>query len=240
VMICVPAGVTQVERRAVLAATMAAGARKAYLIEEPLAAAVGAGVPIAEPSGNLIMDMGGGASEAAVISLGGVVAFKSVRVAGNKIDDAIARYVRRKHNLVIGEQTAEKVKKTLGSAIIVTSSKNEKMDITGRDSVTGLPRQVEITSSEVCEAIRDPLNKIVSMVKAVMEEVPPELSSDIIDKGVVMSGGTALLKNFDKFVTQETGVPAFVAEDPLRCVIKGIGMAMENLELYKKNFVDSR
>ena len=240
VMICVPAGVTQVERRAVLAATMAAGARKAYLIEEPLAAAVGAGVPIAEPSGNLIMDMGGGASEAAVISLGGVGAFKSVRVAGNKIDDAIARYVRRKHNLVIGEQTAEKVKKTLGSAIIVTSSKNEKMDITGRDSVTGLPRQVEITSSEVCEAIRDPLNKIVSMVKAVMEEVPPELSSDIIDKGVVMSGGTALLKNFDKFVTQETGVPAFVAEDPLRCVIKGIGMAMENLELYKKNFVDSR
>ena len=240
VMICVPAGVTQVERRAVLAATMAAGARKAYLIEEPLAAAVGAGVPIAEPSGNLIMDMGGGASEAAVISLGGVVAFKSVRVAGNKIDDAIARYVRRKHNLVIGEQTAEKVKKTLGSAIIVTSSKNEKMDITGRDSVTGLPRQVEITSSEVCEAIRDPLNKIVSMVKAVMEEVPPELSSDIIDKGVVMSGGTALLKNFDKFVTQETGVPAFVAEDPLRCVIKGIGISIENLELYKKSFVDNK
>lgn len=239
VMICVPAGATQVEKRAVLAATMAAGARKAYLMEEPLAAAVGAGVPIAEASGNLILDMGGGASEAAVISLGGVVAFKSVRVAGNKIDDAIAKYIRRKHNLIVGAQTAEKVKKTLGSAIML-SSKNEKMDVTGRDSVTGLPKQIVITSSEVTEAIRDPLNKIVSMVKAVMEEVPPELSSDIIDKGVVMSGGTALLKNFDKFITQETGVPAFVAEDPLRCVVKGIGMALENLELYKKNFVDSR
>ena len=238
VMICVPAGVTQVERRAVLAATMAAGPRKAYLIEEPLAAAVGAGVPIAEASGNLIMDMGGGASEAAVISLGGVVAFKSVRVAGNKIDDAITKYVRRKHNLVIGEQTAEKVKKKLGAAI--NPKKQEKMDVTGRDSVTGLPRQVEIFAIEVCEAIREPLNKIVGMVKAVMEEVPPELSSDIIDKGVVMSGGTACLKNFDKFITQETGVPAFVAEDPLRCVVKGVGIAMENLELYKKNFVDSR
>lgn len=239
VMICVPAGVTQVERRAVLAATMAAGARKAYLMEEPLAAAIGAGVPIAEASGNLILDMGGGASEAAVISLGGVVAFKSVRVAGNKIDDAIAKYIRRKHNLIVGAQTAEKVKKTLGLAIML-SSKNEKMDVTGRDSVTGLPKQIVITSSEVCDAIRDPLNKIVSMVKAVMEEVPPELSSDIIDKGVVMSGGTALLKNFDKFITQETGVPAFIAEDPLRCVVKGIGMALENLELYKKNFVDGR
>ena len=200
VMICVPAGVTQVERRAVLAATMAAGARKAYLIEEPLAAAVGAGIPIAEASGNLIMDMGGGASEAAVISLGGVVAFKSVRVAGNKIDDAIARYIRRKHNLVVGEQTAEKIKMALGSATMLV--KQEKMDVTGRDSVTGLPRQIGITSGEVCEAIREPLNKIVAMVKAVMEEVPPELSSDIIDKGVVMSGGTALLRNFDKFVTQ--------------------------------------
>jgi rod shape-determining protein MreB and related proteins len=238
VMICIPAGVTQVERRAVLAATMAAGARKAYLIEEPLAAAVGAGIPIAEASGNLIMDMGGGASEAAVISLGGVVAFKSVRVAGNKIDEAISKYVRRKHNLVIGERTAEKIKILLGSAI--ETSKQDKMDVTGRDSVTGLPRQVVITSKEVCLAIREPLNKIVSMVKSVMEEVPPELSSDIIDKGVVMSGGTALLKNFDKFVTQETGVPAFVAEDPLRCVIKGIGISIENLELYKKSFVDNK
>ena len=238
VMVCVPAGVTQVERRAVLAATMAAGARKAYLIEEPLAAAVGAGIPIAEASGNLIMDMGGGASEAAVISLGGVVAFKSVRVAGNKIDNAIARYVRRKHNLIIGERTAEKVKIVLGSAIKL--SKTSKMDVTGRDSVTGLPKQIVITSDEVCDAIREPLNKIVGMVKAVMEEVPPELSSDIIDKGVVMSGGTALIKNFDKFITQETGVPAFVAEDPLRCVVKGIGIAIEDLELYKKNFVDSR
>ena len=203
-----------------------------------MAAAVGAGIPIAEPSGNLILDMGGGASEAAVISLGGVVAYKSVRVAGNKIDNAIIRYVRKKHNLVVGEQTAERVKITLGSAIL--PEKTGKMDVTGRDSVTGLPKQVEITAEEVCEAIRETLEKIVAMVKTVMEEVPPELSSDIIDKGVVMSGGTAYLRNFDKFVTKETGVPAFVAEDPLRCVVKGIGIALENMELYKKSFIDSR
>jgi len=238
VMVCVPAGVTQVEKRAVMSATLAAGARKAYLIDEPLAAAIGAGVPIAEPSGNLILDMGGGASEAAVISLGGVVAFKSVRVAGNKIDDAIARYVRAKHNLVIGEIVAERVKIKIGSA--TKPSKNEKMEITGRDSVTGLPRQVNISADEVNEAISEPLGKIINMVKTVMEEVPPELSSDIIDKGIVMSGGTATLKNFDKLITQETGVPAFVAEDAMRCVVKGTGIAMENLELYKKSFMESK
>ena len=231
VMICVPAGVTQVERRAVLGATIAAGARNAYLMEEPLAAAIGAGVPIAEPSGNMILDMGGGASEAAVISLGGVVTFKSVRVAGNKIDEAIAKYVRKKHNLVIGEATAEKIKIKIGSA--VPSSKEEKMAVTGRDSITGLPRQIEISSYEVYEAIREPLGKIISMLKTVMEEVPPELSSDIIDKGIVMSGGTAQLKGFDSLITQETGVPAFVAEDPQRCVIKGIGIAIENLDIYR-------
>jgi len=233
VMICVPAGVTQVERRAVLGATMAAGARNAYLIEEPLAAAIGAGVPIAEPSGNMILDMGGGASEAAVISLGGVVTFKSVRVAGNKLDEAIARFVRRKHNLVIGETTAEGVKVKIGTAM--PSSKEEKMEVTGRDSITGLPRQVEISSYEVFESLREPLGKIIGMIKTVMEEVPPELSSDIIDKGIVMSGGTAQLRGFDRLITQETGVPAFVAEDPQRCVIKGIGIAIENLDIYSRS-----
>lgn len=233
VMICVPAGVTQVERRAVLGATVAAGARSAYLMEEPLAAAIGAGVPIAEASGNMILDMGGGASEAAVISLGGVVTFKSVRVAGNKLDEAIAKYARRKDNLVIGEATAEKVKIKIGSA--VPSSKEEKMLVTGRDSITGLPRQIEMSSYEVYEALREPLGKIIAMLKAVMEEVPPELSSDIIDKGIVMSGGTAQLKGFDRLITQETGVPAFVAEDPQRCVIKGIGIAMENLDVYSRS-----
>ena len=233
VMICVPAGVTQVERRAVLGATIAAGARNAYLIEEPLAAAIGAGIPIAEPSGNMILDMGGGASEAAVISLGGVVTFKSVRVAGNKIDESISKYIRRKHNLVIGEVTSESVKIKIGSAI--PSSREEKIEVTGRDSITGLPRQVEVSSVEVFEAIREPLGKIIGMLKTVMEEVPPELSSDIIDKGIVMSGGTAQLRGFDRLITQETGVPAFVAEEPQRCVIKGIGIAVENLDIYGRS-----
>lgn len=238
VMVCVPAGVTQVERRAVLSATMSAGARTAYLIEEPLAAAIGAGVPIAEASGNMILDMGGGASEAAVISLGGVVTFKSVRVAGNKIDESISRYVRKKHNLVIGEVTAERVKVKIGSATKPT--KDEQMEVTGRDSVTGLPKSVMVTAHDVFEAISDPLLRIINMVKSVLEEVPPELSSDIIDKGIVMSGGTATLRNFDKLLTAQTGVPAFVAEDPLRCVVKGTGIALENLDLYRRSISSNK
>lgn len=238
VMVCVPAGVTQVEKRAVLSATMSAGARTAYLIEEPLAAAIGAGIPIAEASGNMILDMGGGASEAAVISLGGVVVFKSVRVAGNKIDESISRYIRRKHNLVIGEVTAEKIKMKIGTA--VEPIKVESMEVTGRDSVTGLPKSVMVTANEVYEAISEPLRRIVTMVKSVLEEVPPELSSDIIDKGIVMSGGTATLKNLDKLLTEQTGVPAFVAEDPLRCVAKGTGIAIESLELYRRSVSSNR
>ncbi len=238
VMVCVPAGVTQVERRAVLSATMSAGARVAYLIEEPLAAAIGAGISIAEASGNMILDMGGGASEAAVISLGGVVTFKSVRVAGNKIDESISRYVRKKHNLVIGEITAEKIKVKIGSA--TKPPKEETLEVTGRDSVTGLPKSIVVTSGDVFEAISDPLSRIINMVKSVLEEVPPELSSDIIDKGIVMSGGTATLRNFDKLLTAETGVPAFVAEDPLRCVVKGTGVALENLELYRRSITTNK
>ncbi len=233
VMVCVPAGVTQVERRAVLGATLESGARNAYLIEEPLAAAIGAGVPISEASGNMVLDMGGGSSEAAVISLGGVVTFKSVRVAGNKIDEAIAKYARRKHNLVIGETTAESIKIKIGSAMPV--GKDEQMEVTGRDSITGLPRQVAISSIEVFEAMREPLGKIIGMLKQVMEEVPPELSSDIIDKGIVMTGGTATLRGFDRLITQETGVPAFVAEEAPKCVIKGIGIALENLDVYERS-----
>lgn len=233
VMVCVPAGVTQVERRAVLGATMESGARNAYLIEEPLAAAIGAGVPIAEASGNMVLDMGGGSAEAAVISLGGVVTYKSVRVAGNKIDEAIAKYVRRKHNLVIGETTSESIKIKIGSAM--PPVKDEQMEITGRDSITGLPKQVMIASVEVFEAMREPLGKIIGMLKLVMEEVPPELSSDIIDKGIVMTGGTATLRGFDRLITQETGVPAFVAEEAPKCVIKGIGIALENLDVYERS-----
>lgn len=233
VMICVPAGCTQVERRAVLDATLSAGARNAYLIDEPLAAAIGAEIPIAAPSGNMIVDVGGGATEAAVISLGGVVVHKSVRVAGNKIDEAIASYMRKKHNLIIGDQTAEEVKIKIGSATALP--RTEKMEVKGRDSIMGLPKVVELNSTEVTETIRPVLNQIIGAVKAVLEETPPELASDIIDKGIVMSGGTSLLRNFDKLMTQEVGVPAHVAEEPMLCVVKGTGIAIKNIEKYKKS-----
>lgn len=233
VMVCTPAGVTQVERRAVMAAAVSAGARTVYLIEEPLAAAIGAGIPIEEASGNMILDMGGGAAEAAVISLGGVVVSKSVRVAGNKLDEAIAAYVRKKHNLVIGDQTAEKVKLKIGSAVKL--AKEEQMEVKGRDSVSGLPRSIVLNSTDVTEAMSGALNEIVGMLKRLLEEVPPELSSDIIDKGIVMSGGTAQLRGLDKLITEHTGVPAFVAEEPLLCVIKGTGVVLENLEKYDKS-----
>jgi rod shape-determining protein MreB len=235
VMISVPAGVTQVEKRAVLEAATGAGAKQAYLIDGPLAAAIGADVPIAEASGNMVVDIGGGAAEGAVISLGGVVASKSVRVAGNKIDGAIAAYVRKKHNLVIGDQTAETVKIKIGSALNL--DKEEGMEIKGRDHLSGLPRTIEIKSSEVTEAIQRPLAQIVSMVKTVLEEVPPELSSDIIEKGIVMTGGTSLLRNFNKLMTQETGVPCLVADQPLLSVVKGTGMALENFDLYKRSIM---
>jgi rod shape-determining protein MreB len=233
VMICVPAGVTQVERRAVLDATLSAGARTAYMIDEPLAAAIGAGIPTGAPSGSMIVDIGGGAAEAAVISLGGVVVHKSVRVAGNKIDEAIASYLRRKENLIIGDQTAEEVKMKIGSALPL--EKEEKMEVKGRDSIMGLPKVVEVTSTQVTEAIKPPLNRIIEVIKAVLEETPPELASDIIDKGIVLSGGTALLRNLDKLMTKEIGVPVHVAEEPMLCVVKGTGVALENLDLYKRS-----
>jgi len=232
VMICVPAGCTQVERRAVLDATLSAGARAAYLIDEPLAAAIGAEIPIAVPSGSMIVDIGGGAAEAAVISLGAVVAHQSVRVAGNKIDEAIAFYIRKNHNLIIGDQTAETVKIKIGSAMPLI--KVETMEVKGRDSVTGLPKITELNSTEITEAIRSTLSQIVGSVKSVLEETPPELASDIIDKGIVMSGGSSLLRGFDRFMTQEVGVPAHTAEDTLLCVVKGIGLALENIDLYKR------
>ncbi|MCX6705631.1 MAG: rod shape-determining protein [Candidatus Woesebacteria bacterium] len=233
VMVCVPAGCTQVERRAALDATLAAGAGHAYLIDEPLAAAIGAGIPVSAPSGHMIVDMGGGSTEAAVISLGGVVVHKSVRVAGNKIDEAIANYLKKKHNLIIGDQTSEEVKLKIGSAIPL--AKEEKLEISGRDLVFGLPRSVIITSSEVTEAIRPILFQIVGAVKGVLEDTPPELASDIIDKGIVMSGGTAILRNFDKLMTSETGVPAHVADEPLLCVVRGTGLVLENIELWRRS-----
>jgi rod shape-determining protein MreB len=235
VMICVPAGCTQVERRAVLDATLSAGARHAYLIDEPLAAAIGAQVPIAQASGNMIVDVGGGAAEAAVISLGGVVVHKSVRVAGNKVDEAIASYIRKTHNLVIGEQTAEAIKIKIGSATDL--EKEESMAVKGRDHVAGLPRTITITSSEVTKAIQRSLLQIIGAVKGVLEQVPPELASDIIDKGIVLTGGTSSLRNFDEMMTEETGVPCHVAEDPMLAVVKGTGIALENIHLYKRSIV---
>jgi rod shape-determining protein MreB len=233
VMVCVPAGCTQVERRAALDATLSAGAGHAYLIDEPLAAAIGAQIPVSAPSGHMIVDMGGGSTEAAVISLGGVVTHKSARISGNKIDEAIQNYLKKKHNLIIGDTTSEDIKLKIGSATI--TPKVEKLEISGRDLVFGLPRTVVITSTEVTEAIKPVLMQIIGAVKAVLEDTPPELAADIIDKGIIMSGGSALLRNFDKLMTEETGVPAHVADEPLLCVVRGTGLVLENIELWKRS-----
>ncbi len=237
VMVCIPSGVTQVERRAVLDATMSAGAKVAYLIDEPLAAAIGAKIPIAQAAGHMVVDIGGGSTEAAVISLGGVVVHHSVRVGGNKIDEAIASFTKKKFNLLIGERTSEEIKINMGNALVDDKKAGEekKIEIRGRDSVTGLPRTIELTESLVNEAIYPVLIDIIQAVKGVLEQTPPELASDIIDKGVVMSGGTSLLNNFDKLMTRVTGVPCHVAEDALLCVIRGTGVALENIELYKRS-----
>lgn len=235
VMVCAPAGVTSVEKRAILDATLSAGAKVAFLIDEPLAAAIGAKIPIANPSGNMIVDIGGGTTEAAVICLGGVVVHSSVRVGGNKIDEAIQTHVRKKHNLIIGERMAEDVKIKIGSATKLKTAEAQKMEVRGRDAFSGLPRTIEISSDEVTEAISDIVQKIVSAAKGVLENIPPELASDIIDKGIVMSGGTSLLRNLDKLLTDSLGVPAALAENPLLCVALGTGLALENLDLYKRS-----
>ena len=233
VMVCVPAVCTQVERRAALDATLSAGAAHAYLIDEPLAAAIGAGIPVSAPSGHMIVDSGGGSTEAAVISLGGVVVHKSVRIAGTKIDESIISFMKKKHNLVIGDTTAEDIKIKIGSAIKLP--KEEKLEISGRDLVFGLPRTVVVTSSEITEAIKPTLLLMIGAIKAVLEDTPPELASDIIDKGIVMSGGTSILRNFNKLITEETGVPAHVADEPLLCVVRGTGLVLENIELWKRS-----
>jgi rod shape-determining protein MreB len=235
VMISVPSGVTSVEKRAVRDAALKAGAREAYLIEEPLAAAIGANVPISSPSGNLIIDIGGGTSEIAVIALGGIVVAESVRVGGNRFDEAIGNYVRKKYNLMIGERTAEEVKMAIGAALPL--ERELHMEVRGRDLIAGLPRTIPLTSSEVMEALEAPLQQIVTAVRSVLEKTPPELSSDIIDKGMVMSGGGSMLRNIDKLLTQVTGVPCHVAENPLNCVAVGTGLALEHFEFFKKSLV---
>ena len=234
-MISVPAGVTSTEKRAVIDATLAAGAKKAYIIREPVAAAIGANIPIAAPAGNLVVDIGGGTTEVAIISLGGVVAQNSVRVGGNKIDGSIADYIRRKYGVIIGEQTAEDIKKEIGSALPL--DKPLTMQVRGRDVVAGLPKTVTLNSTEVTEAIKDRLDEIILAVKAVLEQTPPELSSDIIDRGMVMTGGGSLLRNIDKLMTKVTGVPSYIAEDPLLCVARGAGIAIENLDEYIRSVI---
>jgi len=234
-MVCIPAGATQVEKRAVEEASFKAGGRKIYLIHEPLAAAIGAGINIGQASGNMIVDIGGGACESAVISLGGVVVSESVRVGGARLDDAIASHIRKKQNLIIGDQTAERIKMQIGSASDLKD--NRKIKIKGRDYVGGLPKTIEIDAKQVKEALEYNLGKIIGCVKQVLEQTPPELASDIVDKGVVMSGGSSLLTNLDQRLTEETGVPFHVAENPMECVVRGCGAALENIDKYKKILV---
>lgn len=233
VMVSVPAGATSTERRAVVDATLAAGARAAYIIREPVAAAIGAGIPIASAAGNMVVDIGGGTTEIAILSLGGVVAQNSVRVGGNKIDAAIAEAIRRNHSLAIGDRTAEEIKHTLGSALIL--KKDRAMEIRGRDVIAGLPKTVTIHSNEITNAIADELERIILAIRAVLEQTPPELSSDIIDRGMMLTGGGAQLKNLDKLLTNVTGVPCVVADDAPLCVVRGAGIALDNLDEYKRS-----
>lgn len=235
ILVSIPAGVTSTERRAVVEATLKAGAKNAYVVKEPVLAAIGAGIPINSASGNMIIDIGGGTSEVAIISLGGVVAAHSARVGGNKIDNAIAQYIKKKHGLVIGERTAEEIKIAIGSAI--PQVKEKYVEVRGRDMMGGLPRNIRISSNEVTEAIQDELREVVNAVKRVLQETPPELAADVMDKGMVVSGGGALLKNIDQMITRVTGVPCYTADDPLLCVAKGTGIALENLEVYKKTIL---
>ena len=232
VMVCVPSGVTSVEKRAVRDAALKAGAREAYLIEEPLAAAIGANVPTRV---SMIIDIGGGTSEIAVVALGGIVVSRSLRVGGNRFDEAITSYVRRKYNLMIGERTAEEVKITIGTAMPL--ERELTTDVRGRDLIAGLPRTIPMSSTEIMEALETPLQQVVTAVKQVLEETPPELASDIIDKGMVMTGGGSLLRNLDKLLTQVTGVPCHVAENALNCVALGTGLAMEHFEFFKNSLV---
>ena len=236
VMISVPYGVTSVEKRAVREAAMEAGASRAHLIPEPLAGAIGAGLPIDTPSGNMIVDMGGGASEAAVISVNGIVTASSVRVAGLRMDEAIAGYIRRKYNLMIGQPTAEAIKIRIGSALPL--AEDLEMEVQGRDQVAGLPRTITITSEEVTEALSEPLAAVIGVVKAVLEKTPPELSSDIIDRGMVLVGGGAMLRKIDELITRETGVPAYIADAPIACVSLGAGKALEQYEILRRTIPD--
>ncbi len=238
VMIAVPAGITSTERRAVIDATLQAGAKAAYIIKQPIASAIGAGIPIGSASGHMIIEIGGGTSEIAVISLGGIVANTSVRIGGTKFDAAIMEYVRRKHNLAIGERTSEELKITIGSALPL--AKPLSMDVRGRDVITGLPRTITVTSDDITEAIQTELHDLIDAVKSVLQETPPELAADVIEKGMVLSGGSGQLRNLDELLSRATDVPTYVAEDSLLNVVRGTGIALENLESYKRSIMENR
>ncbi len=236
VMISIPGGASQVEKRAVVAACKHAGASNVYLIEEPLAAAIGAKIPISQASGHMIVNLGGGTTEVAIISLGQLVVYKTVRVAGTRLDEAVIQHMKKKHNLIIGERTAEDIKIKIGNALLTDkeSKENKTFEVKGRDFQTGLPKIFQVEEKSVNEALARPLKYILEGIKEVLSQTPPELAADIVDKGIVLSGGTALLNNIDRYITYYTGVASFVVEDPLFCVIRGVGMAIENLDSFKE------
>jgi len=238
VMISVPAGITSTEKRAAIDATIKAGAKAAYVVKEPILAAIGADIPIHEAQGSMIINIGGGTSEVAVISLGGIVSSFSARVGGNKFDKAIADYIKRKHGLAIGERTAENIKIKIGSAL--AQVKEDYMNIKGRDLSGRLPKTIRISSNEVTEALQDELRDVINAIKKVLQDTPPELAADIMDKGMILSGGGALLRNLDKLIAKTIDVPCYVADDPLFCVARGTGKALDNLETYKKTLISSR
>lgn len=238
VVVCVPSGVTEVEKRAVEDATKQAGAREAYLVEEPMAAAIGAGLPVQEPTGSMVVDIGGGTSEVAIISLGGIVTSKSLRIGGNRMDEAIIFHIKKEYNLMIGERTAEEIKINIGSA--APMAKEANMEIRGRDLITGLPKTLKITSTEIMDALREPINSIIEAIKLTLEKTPPELAADIMDKGIMLTGGGALLNGLDRLVKQETGMPVQIAENAIDCVALGAGRVVEEIETLKKVALSSK
>ncbi|MBI1984972.1 MAG: rod shape-determining protein [Candidatus Wildermuthbacteria bacterium] len=238
VLVAVPAGITSTERRAVIEAAMGAGAKAAYVAKEPILAAIGAGIPIHSSSGHMIVDIGGGTAEGAVISLGGIVVSSSLRVAGDRMDQAISDFLKRKYNLAVGETTAEEIKIKIGAAI--AEKPETTMEVKGRDLALGLPKTLAVSSGEIVQALEDPLDEIVKVIKFLLRDTPPELSADIMDKGIILSGGGSLLKNLDKLISKSIGVPCFVADDPLTCVARGTGTVLSNLEVYKRSIMSKK
>lgn len=236
IIVCFPSGVTEVERRAILEATKQAGARDVILMEEPMAAAIGAGLPVDEPTGSMIVDIGGGTTEVAVVSLGGIVVAKSLRVGGDEMDQAIAAYIKREYNLMIGERTSEAIKMTIGSAFRVEGSEEGYMDVKGRDLVTGLPKVITVSETQIREALHVPISDIIEAIKTTLEKTPPELSADIMDKGIMLAGGGALLKGLGELITHETHMPVEIAEAPLDCVVLGAGKALDNFDKIARSY----